>query len=204
MKTKLKLSRALPLAEKIKATLFPGCERIKEAGSLRRRRPFVGDIEFVIIPKLIPDVNAQLSLFGDPPKMVSALDILLERLIRDMDNFVRGDKNGENWKNFLISDVAFNGDEQLIGLDLFLCEAANWGYIYALRTGPGNFNVKWVTQQYKGGLLPDRYSFRGGWLYKDGHRKETPEEKDVFDLIGGGIAATDRDEWKKHYITSNR
>ena len=196
MKTKLELSQALPLAEKIKAALSPACERIEIAGSIRRRKQTVGDIEMVAIPRLIPDVEAQLSLFGDPLKHVSALNMLLERLTRDKVNFVRGDKDGNYYKNFLVVDRA---GAKFIGFDLFLCEPDNWGYIFALRTGPGEFNRAWVTQQRKGGLLPDRYNFSGGWLHKDGERLPTPEEPDVFDLIGGTITPTERNEWRKYY-----
>lgn len=198
MKTKLNLSQALPLAEKIKDALSPACERIEIAGSIRRRKSTVGDIEIVAIPKLIPDMEAQLSLFDDPPKLVSALDMLLERLIRDKGNFRRGNKNGDYMKNFLLEYDNEDGD---IPIELYITSGDQWGYIYALRTGPGEFNQAWVTQQRKGGLLPNRYSFSGGWLYKDGKPIPTPEEEDVFALIGGGvISPTDRDQWRKYYF----
>lgn len=197
MKTKLSLAKALPLVEKIKEALSPGCERIEEAGSVRRRKPAVGDIELVAIPKLCPELEAQLSLFDEPAKMVSALDLLLNNLVRDKDNFRRGDKNGDLHKNFLIE---IDEDGTQVGFDLFLTTKEQWGYIFALRTGPGEFNQAWVTQQHKGGLLPDRYSFSNGWLHKDGQRILTPEESDVFDLIGGIIPATDRDQWRKYYL----
>ncbi len=195
MKTKLNLTQALPLAAKIKSALSPACERIEIAGSIRRRKATVGDIEIVAIPKYIPDMAAQLSLFDDPPKLVSALDMLLERLTRDKPNFRRGNKNGDYMKNFLLE---YN-EEADIPIELYLCTPENWGYIFALRTGPGDFNKAWVTQQRKKGLLPNRYSFSGGWLHKDGKPLCTPEESDVFDLIGGLIAATDRDQWEKYY-----
>lgn len=197
MKTKLKLAQALPLAEKIKAVLSPACERIEVAGSVRRRKKTVGDIEIVAIPKLIPDTEAQLSLFGEPPKLVSALDMLLERLTRDKPNFTRGDKNGESQKQFYVNFGPEDGSG--IMLEVWITTPEQWGYIFALRTGPAEFNKAWVTQQSKGGLLPNRASFRNGWLYKDGRATNTLEESDVFDLIGGLILATDRDQWKKYY-----
>ncbi len=197
MKTKLKLAQALDLAEKIKAALSPACERIEIAGSIRRHKHTVGDIEIVAIPKFVPDMEAQLSLFDDPPKLVSALDMLLERLTRDKPNFRRGNKNGNAMKNFLLDN---DNGEAIIPVELYLCSPENWGYILALRTGPGYFNIKWVTQQRKGGLLPNRYNFSGGWLHKDGKPVPTPEEDDVFSLIGGLIPATDRDQWQKYYF----
>lgn len=44
------LERALPVAEKVKDQLAPLCQRIEIAGSIRRRRPFVHDIDMVVIP----------------------------------------------------------------------------------------------------------------------------------------------------------
>jgi DNA polymerase (family 10) len=199
MKTKLALARAIPLAEKIKAAISPACERIEIAGSIRRRKATVGDIEIVAIPKLCPDLEAQLSLFGEPPKMVSALDLLLNNLVREKDNFRRGEKDGVLYKNFL---VQFDDDGSEIGLDLFLTTPDQWGYILALRTGPGDFNKAWVTQKSKGGILPDEYHFEGGWLIgPDGIRIPTPEETDIFCLLGDGqvIAPENRDNWRYYY-----
>lgn len=199
MKTKLTLTQALPLAEKIEAVLSPACERIRIAGSIRRRKPTVGDIEIVAIPKLIPDMLVQLSLFDETPKMVSALDLLLEKLIGDKANFKRGKRNGDLYKNFLIE---FDGGESEIGLDLFLTTPEQWGYILALRTGPGDFNRAWVTQKSKGGLLEDGYFFAGGWLHVDGRKIDTRSEGDVFTCIGDGTIWLDpdkRDQWQQYY-----
>lgn len=201
MKIKLPLSKAAPLAEKIMGALEPDCERIEIAGSIRRQRPTVGDIEIVAVPQIIPDLAAQLSLLGDPPKLVSALDMLLENMLEEKENFSRGDKNGELYKSFL---VEIDSDGSKVGLDLFLTTKKQWGYILALRTGPGSFNKAWVTQKGKGGLLPDGYRFAGGWLHgPDGERIETPEEYDIFALIGDGryLPPESRDNWRDYYET---
>ena len=42
---------AIEIAEKVKALLLPHCERIEIAGSVRRKKPNVKDIEIVAIPK---------------------------------------------------------------------------------------------------------------------------------------------------------
>jgi len=48
---RMKLEEAQVIAEKTKALLAPYCERIEIAGSIRRKKPDVGDIELVAIPK---------------------------------------------------------------------------------------------------------------------------------------------------------
>lgn len=47
----LSLDKADKLAAKIVAALAPYCERIEIAGSIRRRRPLVNDIDIVCLPK---------------------------------------------------------------------------------------------------------------------------------------------------------
>ena len=48
--SKRPFSEVLPIAQHIVDSLSPFCERIELAGSLRRKRPMVGDIEIVAIP----------------------------------------------------------------------------------------------------------------------------------------------------------
>ena len=44
------LEYALPIANQVVEKLAPFCQRIEVAGSIRRRRPFVHDIDLVVIP----------------------------------------------------------------------------------------------------------------------------------------------------------
>ena len=47
----MKLARAIVIGLKISEQLAPLCERIEIAGSIRRARPEVGDLDLVILPK---------------------------------------------------------------------------------------------------------------------------------------------------------
>ena len=71
-------SIAMPEAEAIVERLAPACERLAIGGSLRRLKPFVGDIEIVFSPKISkrPD-----GLFDE--KIVSAADEVIEQLLKD-------------------------------------------------------------------------------------------------------------------------
>lgn len=182
-KTKLPLQTAEALAQKIKESLSPGCKRIEIAGSIRRKKAQVGDIEIVAIPEMIPAPCAQLSLMGDEPEVVSKLDQVIEALLEEKPHFTRGSKNGPHNKNFVITSPEGGS----IQLDLFITTPEQWGYIFALRTGSKEFNQRWINSQTKGSLLPAGYSFSGGWLWQNGQRIETPEETDIFNLIGGWI-----------------
>ncbi len=46
----MELKQAQEIAEKVKAELMPCCERLEIAGSIRRKKEFVHDIDIVLIP----------------------------------------------------------------------------------------------------------------------------------------------------------
>jgi DNA polymerase (family 10) len=57
---KLKLTDGQELAKKILRVLTPFCERIEVAGSIRRRKAEVHDVDLVLIPKPLMDVVGTL------------------------------------------------------------------------------------------------------------------------------------------------
>jgi len=200
-KTRIQLSDAARLAADLQAEMSPACERIEIAGSLRREERSCGDIEFVIIPKRDPD------LYGRPTE--SKLDPLLQRLV-DRRILERGRKNGDRQKQLIITA----GNElQCPGLvlELFICEPATWGVMFAIRTGSADYSHAIVTQRCEGGLLADGHRVRHGRVWRKGDGEAiadgqaiptdellidgdtwyrvlpTPEEKDVLALAGGYI-----------------
>lgn len=171
---RLPLARAQQLANAIRDELAPGCARIEIAGSIRRRKPEVGDIEIVAIPK------RSGGLFDDQ----SALDPLLAAL-EGTGRFVRI-KGGDKYKQYEVVKAG-------VKLDLFLCEPETWGWIFMLRTGPEDFTKRLVLAEQHGGCRPDHISFREGRLWRrvetPGHMTrdvplDTPEERDVFEALG--------------------
>ena len=168
----MKLEQAQVVAERVKAALAPHCERIEIAGSIRRRKPEVGDIEIVCIPKTVfaPD------LFGAPGFA---------------DEFKTSQRSCE-WVRaaWLIGDVVMGRpvDGKYIKIrtaegaqvDLFTATAENWGLIYAIRTGSADFSHNvlasgWVRQGYKS---------VDGMLTRGGSAVPTPEESDLFAAAG--------------------
>lgn len=170
-KIKLPLRQAESLANRIAAALEPGCERVRVAGSIRRQKELVGDIEIVCIPRL------DFDLLGTPA--IPVLDRVLHDLV-SAGRLIPRDKNGRNFKNFSIPAMPE------LGLDLFITTPAQWGVIFTLRTGSEVFSKRLVTHQcYKGGLLPNDMQVAGGRLWRGELVLETPEEMDVFNEIGG-------------------
>lgn len=169
MKTKLPLTRARQLAAALAADLLPGCVRCEMAGSIRRRKPEVGDLELVAIPLPARD------LFGEPSDHPwdNRLEPILQRLV-DRRDLVRR-KDGPRYKQFELPDHGCN-------LDLFLTTEDNWGTILLIRTGPDTFSKRFVTQKSKGGLLPDDLHVAEGRLWRGEEALLTPTEEDCFRL----------------------
>ena len=132
------IAEAKPIENKLKAFLEPYCERIEIAGSIRRKKEIVKDVELVLIPK-----NAN--------KLFNVLGLHLLKTIGG----IRYLKNGDKYKQFFYLGIK---------IDLFVACPENWGYIFAIRTGSENYShnilaVSWVKKGFKGD---------GGFLTKDG------------------------------------
>jgi len=58
------LERAQKIAEEVIKRLSPYCQRIEVAGSIRRKKPFVNDIDLVLIPNDLWNFRAELMKLG--------------------------------------------------------------------------------------------------------------------------------------------
>ena len=199
-KRRIPLPEADILAAQVLEFLRPATDRIAIAGSIRRRRPDVGDIEIVAIPRYEQRSDVEhVGLFDDqplPPIDVNLLDELVGGLLLDGVLGKRLDKNGRpaigpKYKRLTYRDFA---------LDLFVGTPENWGVLLAIRTGPASFAHAFVTNvghmtrpAYAGaehrprpGLLPSGMRVGdGNQLFgPDGRVIATPEEEDFFRAIG--------------------
>lgn len=188
--TRLARSEAVTLAWELLGLLSPYCERIEIAGSLRRQRPTVGDIELVCLPRFGP---ASRDLFNEQIEDgVNLLDLECDRLFVEGTFGKRYDKNGRpRWGSGLkwatYRDVA---------VDLFpVISPAQWGVDFLLRTGSAAFSKRLVTPIEQGGWMPRNLYCREGALWTtDGHRLITPTEESVFAFIGRPYIAPERRE----------
>jgi DNA polymerase/3'-5' exonuclease PolX len=152
---------AMKHASRIMNVIESVCERVRIAGSLRRRQMDVGDIEIVCIPVadgLLPDARSSLKI----------KTLLLK-------NGYRVEMGGEHYIKAFLGEVQH---------DVFITSPEQWGVIFTLRTGGPAFGRKVVTQRNKGGLLPSNLRVENGRVWRGEETMETLEECDFFNVIG--------------------
>jgi len=168
MKTGRAYAQVMPVAEYLVEYLSLFCDRIEIAGSLRREKAMIGDIEIVAVPILDRD------LFGEPTGL-SSIDHILLALSGQIT------KNGQKQKQFMYAA----DDGEVYQVDLFLQpNPATWGVNFLLRTGSADFSRRMVTSKSAGGYMPLGYQVSGARVWHLGEMVETPEEEDVFRLWG--------------------
>jgi DNA polymerase/3'-5' exonuclease PolX len=164
---KMDLATGRRLAEFVMADLEASCERIVIAGSIRRRRPEVSDIELCAIPKL------SQGLFSEGAD--SLLDGALAGLVaRGVLSRVKG---GEKYRQY---ELPHHGCK----LDLFICDRDTWGVNFTIRTGPAEFSKRLVTPRKHNGLLPSHLKVKAARIWSGDEALDTPEERAVFEVIG--------------------
>lgn len=171
------MAEAQRVAYEALGLLGPACARIEVAGSVRRRRESVKDVEIVCVGRTAP---AAVDLFGEMVGERNLLDERCDELLAQGVFAKRvGEKGGTAWGHG-VRRAVFGG----VGLDVFGTTAEQFGLIFLIRTGDAEFSRSLVTPRYQGGLLPMGMRVQGGWLWDGGRRLVTREEEDVFAAIG--------------------
>ena len=108
----MKLERAQKIATEVIKQLSPYCQRIEVAGSIRRRKAIVHDIDLVLIPSDAWNLEGEVLALARPfqPKM-----------------------SGEKLKRF-----DFNGAQ----VDLYYADEKTWATLLLIRTGSKENNIR--------------------------------------------------------------
>jgi DNA polymerase/3'-5' exonuclease PolX len=160
----MKYLQALKIANDIVEQLSPNCDRIEIAGSIRRKKTDVKDIEIVCIPKKV----VQKDLFGNIVRQIPAANFIAT--INQWKK-IKGSPEGKYTQRLLPEGIA---------LDLFTATFDNWGYIYAMRTGSADFSHQVLAR----GWTKNGYHGQDGMLLKDGELVLIMEEEDLFQIAG--------------------
>ena len=146
------------IAERLMVELSPYCQRVWVAGSLRREKSKVGDIELVIKPDICKDMMG--------------FDVSREIPLPSRGKVI---KNGSRYKQIALPDG--------INLDLFIVlPPAQWGVIYLIRTGPAEFSKRFVTPVRQGGFLPSHAKVENGAVWADDAIVPMSEEIQFFEF----------------------
>ena len=177
----MEYTQALEIATRLLEKLEPFCDRAAIAGSVRRKKPVVHDIEICAIPKMTTGRN----LFNEP--------VLTHDISHAVSGFGRFIKNGPRYKQIYLPEG--------IILDLFLViPPAQWGYLLSLRTGPADFSRLLVTPRQKRGWLPSHSKAIDGMVVTGQTRVLMPEEVDYFEFCGlPFIEPEKREDYLKDY-----
>lgn len=176
-KKKWPRSAALEVARDLCRALRPVTvpDRLIVAGSLRRRKNEVGDVEILYIPKFESERDG---LFDT--RQVNLVDRVLEALMRSGVLAPRRNTIGsEIWgeKNKLAVHVASG-----IPVDLFTAREVNWFNYLVCRTGSAENNVRIAATAKARGWQWNPYG--AGFTDQSGTMVPVAREQDVFELLG--------------------
>jgi len=160
----MELERAKAIAGNIKAVLESSCERIVIAGSIRRQKPDVGDIELLCIPKYIAGVD----MLDAKIQTLIYFDLLGYRLNK-LGSKVYGPKN-----KLLVHPSG-------IGVDVFSTDELCWPVALVVRTGGEKTNKEIATRALERGMKFRAYG--DGFDTPDGHM-QCKSEQEVFQAVG--------------------
>lgn len=187
-KTKHSYEEAMAVAEKLVTTLKPCCEQICIAGSLRRGKREVGDIEILYVPRMVS--GRQVDMFSSGMALDNAAEFKIEWLEREgvleRRKNVEGHNAGWGPKNKLGVHV-----ESGIAVDLFETTKENWFVSLVIRTGPKEFNLRLTNGAIALGRTLNAYGC-GITEMVSGTVTRATSEQDVCKLCGVEYAEPER------------
>ena len=163
---KLNLLRGLdraevePLAFKIIRIIEPYCLKAEIAGSIRRRKDTVNDIDIVVEPK--------------PQSWVQMI-----KEIRLEFNAVT-EKQGEKLATLYVPFASKQGQGYL-EVDLYRASKKTWGILLLIRTGSAEHNIYLCNLAIRKGY---RLAYSHGLLNEKGEVVASKTERDVFQALG--------------------
>lgn len=161
----MELKKAHEIALSLQNELSPFCDRIAIAGSIRRKRNLIKDIEIVCIPKT-EIITTQTSLFASSPHEVRSINFC-----KEVDKYEKVKGKSETGKYLQ------RRNDQGIIFDIFIANARNWGYIKVLRTGSKAFNFIMLDALKKAG-----YMCKDGYVWKSDRIVSVTSVRQLFEM----------------------
>lgn len=167
---KIELSEARNIADKVLNHVRPAMARIEIAGSIRREKSIVGDIELVAI---VDDREKLYRLLGDVGQTIKpGVPGVVPWVPKNDSKYVR---------------VRLN---EGMNLDMFIANPDNWGGLFLMRTGSASGSDGNAFNGFVPGCFARWKKLSGGGrmtdvmpTMPDGTQLPIPEEQDFFDLL---------------------
>ncbi|HUS37323.1 MAG TPA: hypothetical protein VM680_18395 [Verrucomicrobiae bacterium] len=157
MKQAIPLQKAERWANQVADALRPYCHRLEIAGSIRRRKPFCGDIDIVVEPADLEQLRARII---DGKEVVqNGNQNIHVRLANDLEIQV-----------FMARPAS---------RDMFEEIPSNWGSLLLLRTGSKEHNI-FLAQTARANMLEWKV-YEG--LFKDGKLIASDSEEAIFKAL---------------------
>lgn len=175
MKQRFDRAIALTVARELCQALEPVTSRLIVAGSLRRRKATVGDVEILYIPRT-ERRPVDLIHSEDFDLARERIDSLLSNGVLEMRPNVAG---GTSWggKNKLALHVATG-----VPVDLFTASEQNWWNYLVCRTGPKESNMAIAKAAEAKGWKWNPYG--AGFSGSMGAKHAVTSEAGVFEFVG--------------------
>ena len=167
---KIELSKANSIANAVLSHIMPSIDRGEIAGSIRRQKDIVGDIEIVAIST---QRDRLLSLLSDVGQHIKP-----------------GVPGAVPWSPKASAKYLRVRLQEGMNLDLFMASPENWGGLFLMRTGSGAGLDGNSFNGFTPGIFSRWKKLSGGGRMTDcmptmptGEQLWIPEEKDFFDLL---------------------
>lgn len=152
------------VAAKLKLSLEPHAERVEIAGSVRRGKDQPKDVDLVIL-------NPKESYAGYTDGLINAGNGVKKATYGEKKPVTRwGEK---------LRALEWNG----ITIELNVVDDFNFGYLFWLRTGPGDAG-KWFMGRIKDPKDAAPFQCRNGYVWHEQVKLHIPDEKAWFALLG--------------------
>ena len=164
---------AMPIAIELQDKLAYVCERIEIAGSLRRKRPQVNDIELLCIP-----------LYDATDASIDLLDCAIRRLISGayIGSYLDYRLNKRGSKVYGPQNKLLVHMQSGIGVDIFSTTKENWPVSLVVRTGSAKNNILIAKAAIRKGWRFHAYG--SGFTDEHGNTIICKTEQDVFEFVG--------------------
>ena len=200
-KHSMPLSVGVELARAVHFDVRPYCSRVAIAGSVRRGKPIVGDVELVCVSKPgrpVPPTQGQVGMFDDGIVAVTPADDQLTAYLRD-----RVEDPTSPWalRPNVAGVTSFGPVNKYMTyddapVDIFTAHPSTFGMLFFVRTGDAEWVVRAMAEFKRQGCRAHPY--RGVEVAVDGDVTAEvlaparwawaevlcPTEKTVFELLG--------------------